>query len=353
MPKKLDVETAKTASMLEMSYEDTEELLEEEEDGTPMEKMLKKEIASAPVKLKVVKEHVIEELLLQGKKKYGKGRIYRLGEREDIEMPRIPTGIDDLDSVIGGGLPLGKIIEVFGEESTGKSSLMAHLIPRVPQVLYVDAERTLDEDRLEELGLVDSKNLVLANPDTAEATLELIWTWAKAGVALIILDSLMAMTPKAVLENENFEKSDSMALIPRLLSSKLPIINAACADSGTIFIIVNQMRSKVGMVFGNPLDSPGGHALKHFASLRIQTGRKGVLEDDKIGEYGQYTAIRIVKSKVSKPRGRAVLPFIYDRGFVTPEEVPDILDSLREAAGFRKKRKRVVAGEEEGEEDVA
>jgi len=340
MPKKLSAEIAEDALELNVPYEQAARASEQ------LQEKMKEEVEAAHfAKVNIVKEHVIDELLTQGQKKYGKGRLYRAGERVEINTPRISSGLVDLDAIIGGGLPLGKIVEIFGEESTGKSSLMFHVMKQVPQTLYIDSEHTLDEDRLEELGLVDGENIFIARPETAEATLELIWTWAKAGMGLIVLDSLMAMTPKAVLENENFEKADSMALIPRLLSQKLPLINDACAKSGTMLVIINQMRSKVGMVFGNPLDSPGGRALKHFASLRIQTGKKGVIDDDKVGEIGVWTMMRVVKSKVSKPHGKALYPFIYNTGFVNTNEVPDIIDLEREAQGFKKKRKRLTTDE--------
>lgn len=284
----------------------------------------------------------VNQLIDKFNSKYGEKLLCSAGELPEIA--RISTGIPLLDEIIGGGLPAGRLTEFYGNYSSGKTStcyrLMAEFTKKQEYVLFCDAEGTYDEELAEIYG-VNTNFVTHFRPEYAEMALEQMCAWAGAGCPLIIVDSVPALIPKAVVENKNFEKADSIALLPRLLSSRLPQLVAICSKSKTTVVLINQVRAKMNaMPYADPYDTPGGYALKHLMSLIVQFAHKEWIHDDKIGQYGQRIRMRIIKSKVSKPRGEAEVAIIYNRGFADPADLATILDELRIEAGFRKKQTR-------------
>lgn len=287
----------------------------------------------------------VNQLVDKFNAKYGEKLLCSAGELPEVE--RISTGIASLDDIIGGGLPTGRLTELYGTYSSGKTStcyrIMAEYTSQNQHVLFVDAEGTYDEE-LAQLYGVNLEYVTTFRPEYAEMAIEQMCIWAGAGCPLIIVDSVPALTPKVVLENKNFEKADAIALLPRLLSARLPQLVALCNKSRTTVVLINQVRVKMNAgPYGDPFDTPGGYALKHLMSLIVQCSHKEWLHDEKIGQFGQRIRMRVIKSKVSKPRGETEIVIVYNKGFVMPADIPAVLDELRIEAGFRKKQVRKSA----------
>ncbi len=292
--------------------------------------------------------HIITELLLKAEKKYGKNVLYRAGDNPDAELPRISTGLASFDKIIGGGLVRGRLYEFYGPESGGKTSLALKVASQFPQVLFVDAEGTYTQDFGAIFGNT-TNTIYVERPEYGEQAMQTMFDWAKEGVPLIILDSVPFLNPQAIAEKEATD-AVKVAPVPLLLSNQLPRLVSVAGKSGTIIIFINQIRMKIGVIYGDPTDSPGGKALRHAVSLRIQVGRKEWITDDKLKEigeeeFGQITKIRVQKSKISEPRRSAELPLIFHKGFVEHEEILDHVNALRVKAGFGKKRPRPVVKE--------
>lgn len=264
----------------------------------------------------------------QIEKQYGRGSIMRLGERtpEQMKIEVIPTGSIALDLALGvGGFPRGRIIEIYGPEASGKTTLalsaVAEAQKRGGQCAFVDAEHALDPVRAEIIG-VDLDNLLLSQPDTGEQALEITETLIRSGALdVVVVDSVAALVPRAELEGEMGDAA--MGMQARLMSQALRKLTGAINKSKTILIFTNQLRQKIGVMFGNPETTPGGLALKFYASVRIDTRRIEVLKDgEKV--IGSRHRARIVKNKVAPPLRVAEYDIMEDEGISRTGGILDV-----------------------------
>ena len=274
----------------------------------------------------------------QIEKQYGKGSIMRLGEKADekFKVDVVPTGSIALDLALGvGGLPRGRIIEIFGPEASGKTTLALHVIAEAQkkggQCAFVDAEHALDPSRAEIIG-VNLDDLLMSQPDTGEQALEITETLIRSGALdVIVVDSVAALVPRAELEGEMGDAV--MGLQARLMSQALRKLTGAISKSRTILIFTNQLRQKIGVMFGNPETTPGGLALKFYTSVRLDIRRIEVLKD---GEdvIGSRHRVRIVKNKVAPPLRVAEFDIMNDEGI---SKSGGLLDVAVELGIFEKK----------------
>jgi recombination protein RecA len=254
----------------------------------------------------------------QQQKKYGKGALFLLAEKEDGgNIVRLPTGLPDLDSIIGGGLPEGRLLEVYGPESAGKTSLAYHFCSLFKVRAFIDSEGTFDRLRCRNVFGNISGKMFVRKPDTGEEAIELCLGFADAGVPLIVIDSVAAMLPRSTFDKK-VDDNARIGALAKMMSETLPKLAKYCDNSGSTIVFINQIRDKIGgMPWGDPHTTPGGRALKHFASLRLQVGRKGnIVKSGKT--IGITTVIRVRKSKVSDPEGRAEIPLYFETGFIPP-----------------------------------
>lgn len=261
---------------------------------------------------------LLGRVIEQQRKKYGKDALYLLSDKEETAgIPRVSTGLPELDAIIGGGLPEGRIIEMYGKESAGKTSLAYQFCSRFRHRAFIDPEGTFDRQRcLRVFGNQDGKMLV-RKPDTGEETMELVIGLADAGMPLIVVDSVAAMLPRSTFDKK-VEDNARIGALAKMMSETLPRVVAACGKTGSIVLLLNQERDKIGaMMWGDTTTTPGGRALKHFASLRLQVARKGPIVR-KGKQAGIISLVRVRKSKVSDPEGRAELPLYFATGFNPP-----------------------------------
>ena len=268
---------------------------------------------------------LIDEL----ERKYGKGVIYTIDSKyAKPDLVRLPIGLPDFDESIGGGIPQGRIMEVFGPESAGKTSVCYMASASAELSIYIDMEGSFDSARAKMFGNRKGQMLV-RRPDWGEQAMEMIIDFAAAGVPLITLDSVPSMIPRKEYDGTDMEKREGVALVAGLLSRKLPKLVSLCEKYGTTVIFINQVRDKIGgPLFGDPFVTPGGHALKHFASLRVQVARKQWLEHPRLGRFGQIIKTRVVKSKVCNPYQESELALIFQRGFVPLEDIDTVKKEL-------------------------
>lgn len=272
------------------------------------------------------KDKALDAALSQIERAFGKGSIMRLGQNTNIDIEAIPTGSLGIDIALGiGGLPKGRIIEIYGPESSGKTTLALSVIAQAQKrngtCAFIDAEHALDPSYAKKIG-VDIENLLVSQPDSGEQALEIADTLVRSGaIDVMVVDSVAALVPKAELEGEMGDAH--MGLQARLMSQALRKLTATVARSNTLIIFINQIRMKLGVMFGNPETTTGGNALKFYASVRMDIRRVGAIKD-KDEVIGSQTRVKIVKNKVAPPFKTVDFDIMYGEGISKTSELIDL-----------------------------
>lgn len=273
-----------------------------------------------------VKNKIIEDTISNIEKSFGKGSIMRLGDGVINKVECIPTGALSLDRILGiGGIPRGRITEIYGPESSGKTTICLHVIAEAQKTggiaAFIDAEHALDINYAKRLG-VDVSNLLLSQPDFGEQALEIADTLVRSNALdVIVIDSVAALVPRAEIEGEMGDSH--MAVQARLMSQALRKLTGAISRSKTAVIFTNQLRSKIGVMFGNPETTTGGNALKFYASLRLDIRRVAQIKDGN-DVVGNRTKIKIVKSKVAAPFKEVEFDILYNEGISKTGDLIDL-----------------------------
>lgn len=280
----------------------------------------------------------IQKLCKEIERKSGKGSIFTVGKSSSLDIPRWPTGIESLDKIIGGGMPKGRIVEIFGPESSGKTSLAYWLMSLHKLGLYIPIEGTYDESRAISMG-VKPRQMIVHRAQFGEEAINDVIKFAKTGIPIICVDSVPACQPKEDIEKieKDAQNEQKIGGVARLFSKSLPSIVHICEETGTTVILINQVRDKMNaMLFGEKEDTPGGRAIKFYSSIRIKVARRAWIEipnknpavSSDNEKVGIIMKAKIQKSKVSNPFGEAELPFFFDRGFVSYDDIMTIRKEL-------------------------
>lgn len=280
----------------------------------------------------------ISKLCKDIEKKSGKGSIFTVGKNASLQIPRWQTRIEALDNIIGGGMPKGRIIEIFGPESSGKTSLMYWLMSLHSLGLYIPIEGTYDEERALQMGVQKGK-MIVHRANYGEEALNDVLKFAKAGIPIIGLDSVPACQPKDDITKIEKDAENEVRIggVARLFSKMLPSIVRTCEESGTTLILINQVRDNMNaMLFGDKDTTPGGRAIKFYSSLRIKVARRTWIEipnknpniSANTEKVGLIMKAKVQKSKVSNPFAECEMPFFFDRGFVGYDDIVPIRKEL-------------------------
>ena len=294
----------------------------------------------------------VDALLQNVEKQFGKGAMMRLGDRKAERVPCIPTGSPSLDDALGcGGYPKGRVVEVYGPESSGKTTLALHAIAQCQAIggvaAFIDAEHALDVHYAKNLG-VDAKELLVSQPDSGEQALDIAETLGKSGaIDLVVVDSVAALVPQAELDGDM--GATHVGLQARLMSQALRKLAGAAHRTGTTIVFINQLRMKIGVMFGSPETTTGGHALKYYATVRLDVRRIGAVKQGE-AVLGNRTRVKVVKNKLAPPFRKAEFDIRYGEGI---DAMGDLLDRAVEAgvieksgAYFRFKGKNLAQGRE-------